>query len=155
MPLPTPGRHGLHGQGSHRDRAQAQLCPPPLSPAGCQPSNQHGGGVGGGVGPSSNALHTHTHTHHTTPREIAGNSTQAPVVVGGGVHLADPPAGFSFCFDRWAGWLAAPQVGQDGAKVELQKASITLSDCLACSGCVTSAESVLVEMQNYKELEYS
>ena len=98
---------------------------------------------------------THTHTHHTTPREIAGNSTQAPVVVGGGVHLADPPAGFSFCFDRWAGWLAAPQVGQDGAKVELQKASITLSDCLACSGCVTSAESVLVEMQNYKELEYS
>jgi len=46
-------------------------------------------------------------------------------------------------------------VGQDGAEVELQKASITLSDCLACSGCVTSAESVLVEMQNYKELEYS
>ena len=52
-------------------------------------------------------------------------------------------------------WLVGcgPQVGQDGVKVELQKASITLTDCLACSGCVTSAESVLVEMQNYRELE--
>jgi len=45
------------------------------------------------------------------------------------------------------------EVGANGMKVELQKASITLNDCLACSGCVTSAESVLVEMQTYKELE--
>ena len=27
-------------------------------------------------------------------------------------------------------------------------AKVTLNDCLACSGCVTSAESVLVEQQN-------
>lgn len=29
---------------------------------------------------------------------------------------------------------------------------INLSDCLACSGCITSAESVLVQQQNYEEL---
>lgn len=29
---------------------------------------------------------------------------------------------------------------------------ISLSDCLACSGCITSAESVLVAQQNYEEL---
>nr|CAG4650122.1 EOG090X05AC [Sida crystallina] len=34
---------------------------------------------------------------------------------------------------------------------KLPKANITLQDCLACSGCITSAESVLVEQQNYLE----
>lgn len=29
---------------------------------------------------------------------------------------------------------------------------VNLSDCLACSGCITSAESVLVQQQNYEEL---
>lgn len=29
---------------------------------------------------------------------------------------------------------------------------ISLSDCLACSGCITSAETVLVQQQNYEEL---
>lgn len=29
---------------------------------------------------------------------------------------------------------------------------INLSDCLACSGCITSAETVLVQQQNYEEL---
>jgi hypothetical protein len=33
------------------------------------------------------------------------------------------------------------------------KASITLQDCLACSGCVTSAESVLITSQSAKEFE--
>ncbi|KAJ8978044.1 hypothetical protein NQ317_013572 [Molorchus minor] len=34
----------------------------------------------------------------------------------------------------------------------LQKVEITLSDCLACSGCITSAESVLVTQQSQEEL---
>ena len=42
------------------------------------------------------------------------------------------------------------EVAQDGSKRRLKKAAITLTDCLACSGCVTSAESILVEMQTYK-----
>lgn len=35
---------------------------------------------------------------------------------------------------------------------KLQKVEITLSDCLACSGCITSAESVLVTQQSQEEI---
>jgi iron only hydrogenase large subunit-like protein len=34
----------------------------------------------------------------------------------------------------------------------LQKAKISLDDCLACSGCVTSAETVLINQQSIDEL---
>ena len=37
-------------------------------------------------------------------------------------------------------------------KVKLEKVQITLNDCLACSGCITSAESVLVTQQSQEEL---
>ncbi|GAA5915962.1 iron-sulfur cluster assembly protein NAR1 [Sporobolomyces salmoneus] len=43
--------------------------------------------------------------------------------------------------------------GVDGEKgKKLKKAEITLNDCLACSGCITSAESVLVTMQSHEEV---
>ncbi|EZA50159.1 probable cytosolic Fe-S cluster assembly factor CPIJ010948 [Ooceraea biroi] len=35
---------------------------------------------------------------------------------------------------------------------KLQKVEITLADCLACSGCITSAESVLITQQSQEEL---
>lgn len=35
---------------------------------------------------------------------------------------------------------------------KLKKVEISLSDCLACSGCITSAESVLVTSQSQEEL---
>lgn len=41
---------------------------------------------------------------------------------------------------------------QDGSKQKLQKVEITLADCLACSGCITSAESVLVTQQSQEEV---
>ncbi|RUS16273.1 nuclear prelamin A recognition factor-like protein [Endogone sp. FLAS-F59071] len=44
------------------------------------------------------------------------------------------------------------EVTQDGEETRLEKASITLNDCLACSGCITSAESVLVAQQSNEEL---
>ncbi|KAG8557359.1 hypothetical protein GDO81_016604 [Engystomops pustulosus] len=44
------------------------------------------------------------------------------------------------------------QVNQDGASQKLEKAKITLNDCLACSGCVTSAETVLITQQSHEEL---
>ncbi|KAI8870663.1 iron hydrogenase [Ramicandelaber brevisporus] len=45
------------------------------------------------------------------------------------------------------------QVSLDGqTETKLEKAEITLNDCLACSGCITSAESVLIEQQSHKEL---
>ena len=39
-----------------------------------------------------------------------------------------------------------------GESRRLEKASITLNDCLACSGCVTSAETVLIEQQSEQQL---
>ncbi|KFO89446.1 Cytosolic Fe-S cluster assembly factor NARFL, partial [Buceros rhinoceros silvestris] len=44
------------------------------------------------------------------------------------------------------------QISQDGAAQKLEKAKITLNDCLACSGCITSAESVLITQQSHEEL---
>ncbi|XP_037360508.1 cytosolic iron-sulfur assembly component 3 [Talpa occidentalis] len=44
------------------------------------------------------------------------------------------------------------QVGQDGGVRKLEKAQVSLDDCLACSGCITSAETVLVTQQSHEEL---
>ncbi|KAJ2456281.1 Cytosolic Fe-S cluster assembly factor nar1 [Coemansia sp. RSA 2336] len=44
------------------------------------------------------------------------------------------------------------EVTKDGEESKLEKATITLNDCLACSGCVTSAETVLITMQSHTEL---
>lgn len=38
-------------------------------------------------------------------------------------------------------------------RTKLETAQISLNDCLACSGCVTSAESVLIGMQSIDEVE--
>jgi len=35
---------------------------------------------------------------------------------------------------------------------KLEKAAITLADCLACSGCITSAETVLIEQQSADQM---
>ncbi|KAI6032963.1 iron hydrogenase [Pisolithus orientalis] len=39
-----------------------------------------------------------------------------------------------------------------GAERKLQQAQISLNDCLACSGCITSAESVLITLQSHIEV---
>ena len=41
---------------------------------------------------------------------------------------------------------------QSSNRTPLARADISLEDCLACSGCVTSAESVLIQMQSSDEL---
>ncbi|ODQ63665.1 iron hydrogenase [Nadsonia fulvescens var. elongata DSM 6958] len=47
----------------------------------------------------------------------------------------------------------AYEVSLDGTTTtDLSAAQISLSDCLACSGCITSAESVLVSLQSHTEL---
>ena len=43
-------------------------------------------------------------------------------------------------------------VNEEGQETRLEKAKITLNDCLACSGCITSAESVLITQQSQEEL---
>lgn len=44
------------------------------------------------------------------------------------------------------------QVEESGSYQKLEKVEITLADCLACSGCITSAESVLVTQQSQEEI---
>eukprot|EP00057_Strongylocentrotus_purpuratus_P024896 XP_011679370.1 PREDICTED: cytosolic Fe-S cluster assembly factor narfl isoform X1 [Strongylocentrotus purpuratus] len=44
------------------------------------------------------------------------------------------------------------QLDDYGGSRKLEKAKITLNDCLACSGCITSAESVLITQQSQEEL---
>ncbi|XP_024615504.1 cytosolic Fe-S cluster assembly factor NARFL isoform X2 [Neophocaena asiaeorientalis asiaeorientalis] len=44
------------------------------------------------------------------------------------------------------------QVSQDGGTKKLERAKISLDDCLACSGCITSAETVLITQQSHEEL---
>ncbi|XAO24364.1 cytosolic Fe-S cluster assembly factor NAR1 [Cryptococcus bacillisporus CA1280] len=49
-----------------------------------------------------------------------------------------------------------PSVGHDdgigNSKKPLEKAEINLNDCLACSGCITSTESLLITMQSQNEV---
>ncbi|XP_038182619.1 cytosolic iron-sulfur assembly component 3 isoform X2 [Arvicola amphibius] len=45
------------------------------------------------------------------------------------------------------------QVNSDGRTQKLEKAKVSLNDCLACSGCVTSAETVLITQQSHEELQ--
>ncbi|KAI9298359.1 iron hydrogenase [Neoconidiobolus thromboides FSU 785] len=40
----------------------------------------------------------------------------------------------------------------DMGPIEYEKVNITLTDCLACSGCITSAESILVSLQSHIEV---
>ena len=44
------------------------------------------------------------------------------------------------------------EVSSGGDELVLQKAKITLNDCLACSGCVTTAETILIEQQSYSQV---
>lgn len=44
------------------------------------------------------------------------------------------------------------EIQKDGTQTQLEAASISLNDCLACSGCVTTAESVLIGLQSWDEV---
>ncbi|XP_043282277.1 probable cytosolic Fe-S cluster assembly factor AAEL012261 [Venturia canescens] len=44
------------------------------------------------------------------------------------------------------------ELDNQGGAEKLEKVEITLADCLACSGCITSAESVLITQQSQEEL---
>ncbi|KAG1716627.1 hypothetical protein ID866_505 [Astraeus odoratus] len=45
-----------------------------------------------------------------------------------------------------------PNAPSRGVERKLQQAQISLNDCLACSGCITSAESVLITLQSHNEV---
>ncbi|WWC64463.1 cytosolic Fe-S cluster assembly factor NAR1 [Kwoniella dejecticola CBS 10117] len=47
---------------------------------------------------------------------------------------------------------AGPGPSTSSAKKALEKAEINLNDCLACSGCITSTESLLITLQSQNEV---
>ncbi|KAG2148505.1 iron hydrogenase [Suillus cothurnatus] len=47
---------------------------------------------------------------------------------------------------------ASTNPSSKGTGRKLQQAQISLNDCLACSGCITSAESVLITLQSHTEV---
>ncbi|WWC71897.1 cytosolic Fe-S cluster assembly factor NAR1 [Kwoniella pini CBS 10737] len=47
---------------------------------------------------------------------------------------------------------AGPGPSTSNAKKALEKAEINLNDCLACSGCITSTESLLITLQSQNEV---
>uniref|UniRef100_A0A8C4N9B5 Nuclear prelamin A recognition factor-like n=1 Tax=Eptatretus burgeri TaxID=7764 RepID=A0A8C4N9B5_EPTBU len=47
------------------------------------------------------------------------------------------------------------EIDESGSSRQLEKAQITLNDCLACSGCVTSAESMLIAQQSHIVLRHA
>ncbi|KTW26678.1 hypothetical protein T552_02686 [Pneumocystis carinii B80] len=44
------------------------------------------------------------------------------------------------------------ELDNDGVKKKLEPVSISLSDCLSCSGCITSAESVFIKTQSCQKI---
>ncbi|KAH9961339.1 iron hydrogenase [Russula dissimulans] len=50
------------------------------------------------------------------------------------------------------GQSVGSNAGSGRSTQKLQTAEITLNDCLACSGCITSAESVLITLQSHAEV---
>ena len=68
-------------------------------------------------------------------------------------HQADISSGDTTVLHGAVKLILSRVVSYQGVgEVKLQKAEITLNDCLACSGCITSAESVLITQQSQHEL---
>jgi iron only hydrogenase large subunit-like protein len=49
--------------------------------------------------------------------------------------------------------LLAPNLIKATGEGEKKIAKVSLSDCLACSGCVTSAETVLIQQQSVEQVK--
>ncbi|CAO1618402.1 unnamed protein product [Parajaminaea phylloscopi] len=78
------------------------------------------------------------------PSEVEGGAATQIAVESNGVYEVAPLAAGSRD--------AASTQPQTRARTKLEAAEISLNDCLACSGCVTSAESVLIGMQSLDEV---
>ncbi|KAG4306421.1 hypothetical protein PORY_000409, partial [Pneumocystis oryctolagi] len=45
------------------------------------------------------------------------------------------------------------EIDKNGKEKKLEPVSITLNDCLSCSGCITSTESIFIESQSYQRID--
>jgi iron only hydrogenase large subunit-like protein len=57
---------------------------------------------------------------------------------------------FTFVFDNIIFFNTLQKIEEESKP---KVAKITLNDCLACSGCITSAESILIDQQDYREAQ--
>ncbi|KAJ7170540.1 iron hydrogenase [Mycena crocata] len=75
------------------------------------------------------------------PQKQSGAASTEIHIDSGGSYYEVPTAGSS---------SLQPSSNKSGKKLE--QAQISLNDCLACSGCITSAESVLITLQSHTEV---
>lgn len=66
-------------------------------------------------------------------------------------------AGDGITINKSKGWKARAKKSDEGAAAKVapqppKPLNVTLGDCLACSGCITSAEAVLIAEQSHEKV---
>ncbi|KAI0769604.1 iron hydrogenase [Trametes elegans] len=92
------------------------------------------------ITPSQACIKPVEQTNKPEPQDLGAASTQIQVDSSGSYYEVSAN-----------GAISTGQPGES-AKQKLTTAEISLNDCLACSGCITSAESVLITMQSHTEV---
>ncbi|KAK0548988.1 Cytosolic Fe-S cluster assembly factor nar1 [Tilletia horrida] len=97
------------------------------------------------LGPSQACIKPVEHTlpqHDDDPQQQQEASTQISIDSDGQYYEHHP-----------ATTTASTSSSSSRPRTKLETAQISLNDCLACSGCVTSAETVLITMQSHHEMK--
>ncbi|KAH6914003.1 nuclear prelamin A recognition factor-like protein [Coprinopsis sp. MPI-PUGE-AT-0042] len=96
------------------------------------------------ISPSQACIKPVEQTNKPDEEPKTGAKTEIVVDATGGYYEVDNTPGPSVALNTTT---PAPSSGQ-----KLEQAQINLNDCLACSGCITSAESVLITLQSHAEV---
>lgn len=79
-----------------------------------------------------------------------------PVEVSKKDEVTDEAGDGGITINKSKGWKARAQKKSDDSAIKLPEApkplNVTLGDCLACSGCITSAEAVLIAEQSHEKV---
>ncbi|KAI0329243.1 iron hydrogenase [Cubamyces sp. BRFM 1775] len=91
------------------------------------------------ITPSQACIKPVEQTNKPEPQDLGAAATQIQVDSTGSYYEVTANGGSS-------------STSGQNSKQKLTTAEISLNDCLACSGCITSAESVLITMQSHTEV---
>ncbi|KAH9895036.1 iron hydrogenase [Cubamyces lactineus] len=91
------------------------------------------------ITPSQACIKPVEQTNKPEPQDLGAAATQIQVDSSGSYYEVTANGGSS-------------STSGQNTKQKLTTAEISLNDCLACSGCITSAESVLITMQSHTEV---
>ncbi|KAJ7497310.1 iron hydrogenase [Mycena latifolia] len=92
------------------------------------------------ISPSQACIKPVEQTNKEPEKQLGTASTEIQIDSGGSYY--EVPTGGS----------SSIQPTLSGSGKKLEQAQISLNDCLACSGCITSAESVLITLQSHVEV---